>query len=98
MAIHQFTIAADETGDFETKLSDRGTHAIHCGVVLARISEVFDQTLDRPHLDAHRHRGGLILRRGTGSQHSRLQLDSYISVLSFIRQQKTIGSLSAPAT
>jgi hypothetical protein len=51
MAVHNFTVATNDTGDLEAKLSDRRTHAIHGSIVLARVSRVFDQPFDWPQLD-----------------------------------------------
>jgi hypothetical protein len=54
MAIHYFSIAAREDRDFETEFTDAGAHAIHGGVVLARIAGVEDQLVDGPDLNLKR--------------------------------------------
>jgi hypothetical protein len=51
MAVHHFAVAAHQHGDLESELPDADAHAIDRGVVLAWISRIEDQLLDRPSLD-----------------------------------------------
>jgi len=40
VSLDGLAVASDQTWNFESELADRGTHAIHSGIVLARISKV----------------------------------------------------------
>src|SRR5260370_789299 len=51
MAGPNFAVAAGEHGNLEAELADGGAQAIHRSVVLARISGVKDQAVNRPRLD-----------------------------------------------
>ena len=51
MAVHHFAVAAYQHGDLASELPDANAHAIDRGVVLAWISRIEDQLLDRPSLD-----------------------------------------------
>jgi hypothetical protein len=50
VAIYYLTIASNQTWNFKTELANRGTHAIHGCVVLARVARVFYKPFDRPKL------------------------------------------------
>ena len=51
VAVHDFPVAARENRDLEAELADAGTHAIHRGIVLARVAGVEDQAVDGPDLN-----------------------------------------------
>ena len=51
MTINDFAVATNQTGNLKSELADGATHAIHSGVVLARIVSVEDQPVDRPNLN-----------------------------------------------
>ena len=55
MAVDDLAVAADQARDLETELPDGRAHAIHRGVVLARIAWILDEPFDRPQLDALYH-------------------------------------------
>ena len=40
MAIDDFAVASDQTRDLETEFPDTAAHAIHCRIVLARVSRI----------------------------------------------------------
>ena len=66
MTIHHLAVAAGQHGDFEAELANAAAHAIHRGVVLARIAGVEDQPVDRPNLDFRG--GGDLIMLPTGYQ------------------------------
>ena len=65
MAIHHFAVAAREHGNLEAELADAAAHAIHGGVVLARVAGVEDEPVDVPDLD-FQGCGDLIMARYLG--------------------------------
>ena len=54
MAIHNFAVAANEARNLEAELADRGAHAIHGGVVFARIARILDEAIDGPNFNVLR--------------------------------------------
>jgi hypothetical protein len=61
---NDLAVASNQTGDLKSELADRGTHSIHCGIVLAGISGVEDQPIDGPNLNL-RALGRRFLRKHT---------------------------------
>jgi hypothetical protein len=51
MTVNHGPIAARQHRDFESELADRCHHAVHRGIVFARISGVEDQPINMPDLD-----------------------------------------------
>ena len=43
-----FEVITEEDRDLESKFTDAATHAIHSGIVLPRVAEIKDQTVDEP--------------------------------------------------
>ena len=54
MTIDYLAVAAGKYRNFESELADAAAHAIHGGVVLARVARILDESFERPSLDVLR--------------------------------------------
>jgi hypothetical protein len=64
MAVYHLAVAAGQYRDLEAEFADAAAHPINCGVVLARIAGLEDQSVYWPDLDLK------ILRRGFPRKHA----------------------------
>jgi hypothetical protein len=51
MAVDHFAITAHQTRNPKAKFKNTAAHAIHRGIVLARVARIENQFVDRPSLD-----------------------------------------------
>ena len=87
MTVDHFAVAADQTRDFEPKLSDTAAHAIHGGIVLPRVASVKDQLVNRPGMHLHQY--------GRRDHHA-LFLSKLVSHTNPLRCPKATGSSRIP--
>jgi hypothetical protein len=56
LAVDHFSVAPNETGDFEAELADRCAHAVDSRIVFSGIAGILDEPFNRPRLDILRSR------------------------------------------